>query len=96
MFDQTPAGQQAPLNLNTYTKAGYSFSGWNTQADGSGLSYANNALYSFSGATTLYAQWSPTELAQTSAGQSSQQTSLIMAIVLLVIGLSLIMKTRVN
>jgi uncharacterized repeat protein (TIGR02543 family) len=46
------------LALNTFTRTGYSFSGWNTAANGSGTSYANGAIYSFASDITLYAQWS--------------------------------------
>ncbi len=49
--------QPAALNSNTFTRAGYSFSGWNTAANGSGTSYANGATYDFSADVTLYAQW---------------------------------------
>ena len=45
------------LTLNTFTRAGYSFSGWNTQADGLGTNYADGATYDFSANITLYAQW---------------------------------------
>lgn len=50
------------LTANGYKKTGYTFSGWNTKADGSGTKYADKAsvknLTSTNGATvTLYAQW---------------------------------------
>ena len=50
------------LTANTFTRTGYTYTGWNTQANGSGTSYANNAmvknLASTQGATVnLYAQW---------------------------------------
>lgn len=46
------------------TRAGYSFAGWNTAANGTGTSYASGSQYAAfdttSGATiTLYAQWTP-------------------------------------
>ena len=44
------------LTLNAFTRAGYSFSGWNT-ANGQARAYANNAVYSFAADITLYAQW---------------------------------------
>lgn len=52
------------LASNNYTRTGYTFAGWNTKADGSGTSYADEALVknlaTKDGATaTLYAQWSP-------------------------------------
>ncbi len=42
----------------TFTNPGYSFLGWNTTANGSGISYANGSQYSFSSDLSLYAQWS--------------------------------------
>ena len=50
------------LTANGYTKTGYTFSGWNTKADGTGTSYADKAsvskLSATNGATVrLYAQW---------------------------------------
>lgn len=52
------------LTANGFTRTGYSFAGWNTNANGSGTSYADKAsvknLSSTNGATvTLYAQWTP-------------------------------------
>ena len=45
------------LTRNKFTRAGYTFSKWNTAANGSGTDYANGALYPFTAPTTLYAQW---------------------------------------
>ncbi len=36
---------------------GYTFIGWNTQADGSGTSYLADETFAISGNVTLYAQW---------------------------------------
>ncbi len=51
------------LTANSFTKTGYSFSKWNTKANGTGTSYNNQASVSGLSATdgaivTLYAQWS--------------------------------------
>ena len=59
---QIVAGQSANLNTNQYTRSGYDFTGWNTNAGGTGTSYADGASYtaptSSAGQTvTLYAQW---------------------------------------
>ncbi|MHB2028257.1 MAG: InlB B-repeat-containing protein, partial [Acidimicrobiales bacterium] len=43
----------------SFSNPGYTFSGWNTQSDGLGTSYANGATYSFSSDMELYAQWTP-------------------------------------
>ena len=55
-------GQTCILNANRYTRKGYTFTGWNTKKDGSGLSYSDKqtvrALAKAEGQTvTLYAQW---------------------------------------
>ena len=52
------------LKANAFEKTGYTFTGWNTAADGSGVSYTDkqsvNNLTTENGATiTLYAQWTP-------------------------------------
>ncbi|MEY3733844.1 MAG: hypothetical protein RL347_1203, partial [Actinomycetota bacterium] len=47
----------AALAANTFTRGGYTFTGWNTAANGSGTAYANGATYPFTASTTLYAQW---------------------------------------
>ncbi len=44
---------------NTFTRSGYSFAGWNTQADGSGEDYAAGDAFQLTGQdAVLYAQWS--------------------------------------
>lgn len=45
------------LNANTFTREGYNFTGWNTEADGTGTSYADGATVNLTENTTLYAQW---------------------------------------
>jgi len=47
------------LRSNTFTRSGYTFQGWNTQADGLGTPYAAGAVFPFSTVsdTTLYAAW---------------------------------------
>ncbi|HOU11311.1 MAG TPA: InlB B-repeat-containing protein, partial [Clostridiales bacterium] len=54
-------GQSANLQPNTFTRAGYTFAGWNTAADGSGTPYADGAMYGPMQFPNewLYAQWSP-------------------------------------
>ncbi|MDR3187614.1 MAG: InlB B-repeat-containing protein, partial [Prevotellaceae bacterium] len=44
--------------LSTPTRKGYTFTGWNTKTDGSGMIYTADTVYRTSGNTTLYAQWS--------------------------------------
>ena len=43
------------LPLNTYTRDGYKFDSWNTEADGSGTAYADGATVPAN--AILYAQW---------------------------------------
>ncbi len=45
------------LSTNTFVRAGYVFTGWNTSAAGTGTAYAPGALYNFASSVTLYAQW---------------------------------------
>ncbi len=48
------------LTTNAFTKAGYTFIGWNTAADGSGDSYVDGASFKMPTMDeTLYAQWTP-------------------------------------
>ncbi len=52
-----PYGESATLNANSFTRTGYTFSGWNTKADGTGTAYGDGASISPSSNVTLYAQW---------------------------------------
>lgn len=52
----TTAGAQA-LNANPFSRTGYTFAGWATNADGSGTTYANGQGVTLNADTTLYAQW---------------------------------------
>ena len=50
------------LSKNAFSRVGYTFAGWNMQADGKGTSYADEALVrnltaEANGVVTLYAQW---------------------------------------
>ena len=51
------AGTATALTTNAFVKTGYTFTGWNTLANGTGYSYVENAVYAFTTDTTLYAQW---------------------------------------
>jgi uncharacterized repeat protein (TIGR02543 family) len=55
----SPPASVTNLNANTYARSGYTFANWNTAANGSGTSYANNFAYSnsISANITLYARW---------------------------------------
>jgi uncharacterized repeat protein (TIGR02543 family) len=53
------ADEAEALTVDAFTRAGYSFAGWNTAADGSGNSYSDGAPYPFTADVTLYARWTP-------------------------------------
>ncbi|MGC6397981.1 MAG: InlB B-repeat-containing protein [Ilumatobacteraceae bacterium] len=58
--DQTgDESSDVTLSATIPTLPGYTFTGWNTEADGSGTDYAAEATYTLpnSGTDTLYAQW---------------------------------------
>ncbi|MCU1363736.1 MAG: hypothetical protein JWM55_1564, partial [Acidimicrobiaceae bacterium] len=57
MASQTESSPTA-LTTNSFANAGYTFTGWNTSANGSGRPYADDATYPFAASATLYAQWS--------------------------------------
>ncbi len=56
-----PAGTTITLPENTYTKEGYHFTSWDTDAEGAGDTYSDEAEYAAiageSANVTLYAQW---------------------------------------
>lgn len=45
------------LSSEKPTRTGYTFSGWNTNASGTGTSYSSGATYSSNASVTLYAVW---------------------------------------
>ncbi len=51
------SGATVTTLTNTFTKDGYTFTKWNTAADGSGTDYTEGATFSINANTTLYAQW---------------------------------------
>lgn len=60
MNDQT-VDEYVPTALtpNTFTRDGFEFEGWNTEANGTGTYYADNANITLTDDVTLYAQWDP-------------------------------------
>ena len=50
-------GTMATVKANGYTRDDYTFTGWNTKADGSGKSYAEGDPIKMLGNVVLYAQW---------------------------------------
>ena len=52
-------GSEVTIPDKVPTRIGYTFTGWNTAADGSGIDYASNDKFIINEDTTLYAQWVP-------------------------------------
>lgn len=51
-------GQWVDVGQSGFTREGYTFNGWNTEADGSGRFYQSGSKYALtSGEDVLYAQW---------------------------------------
>lgn len=51
------ASTDTALTSNTFTRTGYTFTGWNTDKDGNGTHYDNGATVNLTEDLTLYAQW---------------------------------------
>lgn len=56
------ASASTALTTNTFTRAGYTFAGWNTAPGGGGTPYADGASYNFIGDLELHAQWTANPL----------------------------------
>ena len=53
------AGENVPVAENVFTRNNYTFTGWNTQADGKGTAYKAGDSFTLTDKdTVLYAQWS--------------------------------------
>ena len=68
------------LDANKFSSPYYKFTGWNTKADGTGTSYADNANLTWKGAADLeavklYAQWKKLPVAVTVGIASPSSTS---------------------
>ena len=60
--DSTSYSSSAPvtvLGAGDMVKNDHNFADWNTQADGSGVSYPPGSVFAITADTTLYAQWMP-------------------------------------
>jgi uncharacterized repeat protein (TIGR02543 family) len=66
----------ANLTANGFTRTGYTFVGWNTAANGTGTSYANQVSYTMGTSNvTLYAQWSANNITVTFDSQGGSSIS---------------------
>jgi len=54
---QMHSTKQAVIDENKFTRVNYLFSGWNTNADGTGTHYDDRQLIQIKSDLTLYAQW---------------------------------------
>ena len=62
MAASTVTDGSVTLRANAFTRAKHSFTGWNTDAGGNGVSYADQAtINDIAASFTLYAQWNQTE-----------------------------------
>ena len=72
-IENIKANQQVTLTSNLFGKNGFDFDGWNTEPNGTGTPYANQAIVSQTNiqenyVLTLYAQWEPVDIVLPSAG----------------------------
>ena len=51
------SGSEITLTASTFTREGYTFSGWNTKSDGSGTAHTDKSTFKLTADITLYAQW---------------------------------------
>ena len=58
-------GSTVTVLANSFTRTGYVFNCWNTAADGSGTKYVADDTFTITANTTLYAQWVPLVIANT-------------------------------
>lgn len=64
------SGADAAVADNTFSRAGYRFTGWNTKADGTGTAYTVGGTLPMDKSQVLYAQWE-----KRSSGHSSSSSS---------------------
>ena len=64
-------GDTPTISQNGWTVDGYTFTGWATNADGSGARYAPGARWAANGTLTLYAQWTAGEASLTYDGNGA-------------------------
>jgi uncharacterized repeat protein (TIGR02543 family) len=65
------ASAATALTTNSVSRSGYSFTGWNTLANGTGTAFADAASFAFTADQTLFAQWAAVPVTQPAAAQSS-------------------------
>lgn len=96
------ASSATNLTSNAFTRAGYTFAGWNTAADGTGTGYSDAASYGFGSSITLYAQWTAASSTDVNGSASNGLATtgaetgipLAAAATLLLLGAALIVRRR--
>jgi uncharacterized repeat protein (TIGR02543 family) len=63
------------LTTNTFIRTGYTFSSWNTSANGTGTQFTNSEVILFTANNTLYAQWTAVPVTVPFSGQTSSNWS---------------------
>jgi uncharacterized repeat protein (TIGR02543 family) len=56
-MDHQVADLKTSLSVNAFSRTGYTFNGWSTNAVGGGSLFSDSATYEFNADVTLYAQW---------------------------------------
>lgn len=78
MNDQSfVANVEQNLTSNTFTKNGYIFKGWNTNADGTGVFYKDGETIKITNDLILYAIWNPIEYGVTYKANNGTDNELI-------------------
>ena len=92
-------GDKVTASQNSYTREGYTFTGWNTRADGTGDTVKPGEQVALTNpGTVLYAQWrkqwSPLDLLPGTGGRSSMVCAMVLAGVLLSLTMAWIVRKR--
>lgn len=69
------SGKEVTVLSNVFTRQGYTFTGWNTAADGSGTSYAEGDALIVNSDVTLYAQWKKNATSSASSTKTSSSSA---------------------
>lgn len=68
------SGEPSALAENKFTRAGFTFTEWNTKADGTGTPYGDKQTVTIYEDLVLYAQWSSVPMSEVTAGASEHGT----------------------